>query len=473
TDQFERIALANPDLLAVVHGAETRSYRQLNAHAEQVADLLRSRGIGRGHFVGLGLQRCVDLPAALLGILKAGAAYVPIDPNYPAARIEQIISSAKLEYVVTSRALCDEFPGIETLCMDDQATLESRRDLAGETPPKDDLLHAILTTDDAENSKSAVTHPGFDSLLHWYSIELQLGPSDRTLAISAPSFDLTRKNFFNPLANGGTLILEDSATYHFSRIAALIRHHHITLIHCTPSAFYPLVDAAAEDAFSALSSLRFAVLSGGPISINRLRAWLGHPDCRAEVVNSYGPTECTDTCTFHRLHRGNLNSQAITPLGRETTRAAVPIHAAADLPLHDGETEARHSNLTSFTTPDPIASNILEFREGDARRIPGDDSLELQILALWSEVLNRPVSGPTTHFFELGGNSSHIAVIHVRLMEMIGRKFPITALFALPSARALAEFLSPQNLATSTVSHHDRARLAHTGFSRFRARVLG
>ncbi|MGL5018879.1 MAG: AMP-binding protein, partial [Luteolibacter sp.] len=77
TDQFERIALANHDLLAVVHGAETRSYRQLNAHAEQVADLLRSRGVGRGHFVGLGLQRCVDLPAALLGILKAGAAYVP------------------------------------------------------------------------------------------------------------------------------------------------------------------------------------------------------------------------------------------------------------------------------------------------------------------------------------------------------------------------------------------------------------
>jgi non-ribosomal peptide synthetase component F len=115
TDKFERIAAANPGLLAVVHGTETRSYRQLNACAEQVADRLRSRGVGRGQFVGLGLHRCIDLPAALLGILKTGAAYVPIDPNSPSARIEQIIASAKLEYVVTSRALCDEFPGIETL----------------------------------------------------------------------------------------------------------------------------------------------------------------------------------------------------------------------------------------------------------------------------------------------------------------------------------------------------------------------
>ena len=101
-------------------------------------------------------------------------------------------------------------------------------------------------------------------------------------------------------------------------------------------------------------------------------------------------------------------------------------------------------------------------------RTEGGASMESKVLALWSEILDRPVNDATANFFDLGGNSIHVAIIHVRLMEMTGRKFPITELFALPSAHAIAEYLSPKAGITVMATAQDRARQAQAGFSRFR-----
>lgn len=586
TDKFERQAQHRPAQTAVISGTGSMSYGELSARSNQIANLLRSRGIGRGKFVGLGLHRSLDLPAALLGILKSGAAYVPLDPGYPAARIEQMISSANLEYVVTNKELAGEFPNVQAICMDDASVDEASADEPAQSFEKDDLIYAIFTSGSTGQPKAAsVYHRGFANLLHWYSIELTLGPSDRTLVISSPSFDLTQKNFFAPLITGGTLILDDCQTYDISRITALIRDHGVTLLNCTPSAFYPLVDAAAADGYAALSSLRFAVLGGEPISVNRLRAWLEHPNCRAEVVNSYGPTECTDICAFHRLHRGNLDDFPFVPLGREIPLVQVSIRDESLRILPDGEigelcisgvgvgggylndpdrtAEAfTHSIYRTGDLAKRHPSGILEFRgradqqvkvngfrielgeieialnlheavseavviasqnrliahvQGTpdvaalrahlsdrlpAYMVPGEFrfvenfpltpngkvdrralagaaapvapkttpgvSMESRILALWSEILDRPVNDATANFFDLGGNSIHVAIIHVRLMEMTGRNFAITELFALPSVRSISEFLSPKTETAAPATVQDRARQAQAGFSRFR-----
>lgn len=585
-DKFERQAELTPSQTAVISGTRTLSYAELSARSNRIANLLRSQGIGRGHFVGLGLHRSLDLPTALLGIMKSGAAYVPLDPGYPAARIAQMIASAKLEYVVTNKELTHQFPDVRTLCVDDQEVAEASAEQVTQPVEKDDLIYAIFTSGSTGQPKAAsVYQRGFENLLHWYSIELTLGPGDRTLIISSPSFDLTQKNFFAPLITGGTLILDDCQTYDISRITDLIRHHQVTLINCTPSAFYPLVDAAASENYIALRSLRFAVLGGEPISISRLRPWLEHPNCRAEVVNSYGPTECTDICAFHRLHRENIDDYEFVPLGREIPNVRVSILDESLHPLPDGETgelcisgagigggylndATRTAQVftNSFYRTGDLAkrhpSGILEFRgradhqvkvngfrielgeieialnehqgvreaivvaganrliahiQGEveisalrehlssrlpAYMIPGEfhfvenfpltpngkvdrralagvivqinpdeetgTSMESRILALWTEILDRPVTDATANFFDLGGNSIHLAIIHVRLMEMVGRKFPITDLFALPSVRTIADFLSPREPVAAKTGAQDRARLAHAGFSRFR-----
>jgi amino acid adenylation domain-containing protein len=585
-ENFTRTAKDYPGRAALIVGPNPVSYGDLSRQADSIAALLASRGIGAGHFVGAGFHRSAALIAALLGILKSGAAYVPLDPAYPSARIAQMTGSARLATILTAKEHAGAFPENLVVAIDDAARASAE--------PADlhplratDPIYAIFTSGSTGQPKAAsVFHSGFANLLDWYHNELALGPDDRTLVISSPSFDLTQKNLFTPLLTGGTLILDDCQTYDITRILGLIRTHGVTLINCTPSAFYPLVDAAALDGFQALASLRFAVLGGEPISIPRLRAWLEHPSCRAEVVNSYGPTECTDICLFHRLHRGNLDEFPFVPLGREIPNVEVTIRDEnlAILPdgetgelciggagvgggyLHDPERSAERfvngiyrsgdlakrlpcgtfefrgradhqvkvngfrielgeieialnahdsvreavvtasgnkltahvqgsastgelrahlaSRLPAYMIPAefllvenfPLTPNgkvdrkkLTEAQPADspAQTALSDTDLESRVLALWSEILGHPVTDATANFFDLGGNSIHLAVVHVRLRDLTGRDFPITDLFARPNARAIAAHLSPKQTASAVNSAQDRARLAKAGFSRF------
>ena len=570
----------------MVSGNHTLTYRELSTLSNRIANHLRASGIAPRTFVGLGLQRCLELPAALLGILKSGAAYVPLDPSYPPARIAQMIASSKLDFVVTTEDLSNCFPNVSAICIDGPVIAHAPTDLSPTEIGENDLMYAIFTSGSTGDPKAAsVFHRGFENLLHWYSKELALGPRDRTLIVSSPSFDLTQKNLFAPLTTGGTLILDECQTYDITRILSLIRQHDVTLINCTPSAFYPLIEAAASDQYCALASLRYAVLGGEPIFIPRLRGWLEHPNCNAEIVNTYGPTECTDICAYYRLHQGNLDDFPFVPLGSEIPNVQISIRdeslqllskgevgevcisgsGVGGGYLHDPERTAEAFPELMYRTGDLAKrhpGDILEFRgrvdhqvkvngfrielgeleialnqhpkvreavvvasqnrliahiQGTAGAselreylsdrlpaymVPGEfrfvekfpltpngkldrlalasreehvpfptvsgTPLEVKILELWSAVLDREVSDATANFFDLGGNSIHLAVIHVRLMEMSERKFPITALFALPSARAIAGFLSPNGVHAATNGAQDRARLARGAISRFR-----
>jgi len=564
----------------------------LESRANRLAHRLQDAGAGPGIHIGIGLDRSPDLLVALLAVIKSGAAYVPLDPAYPPERLARMIASAGLELVVSRTDLANQFAAagaarlIDLLALDPQhASDEAPTSLA--TP--DDPLYAIFTSGSTGHPKAAsVLRRNFANLLDWYAREMALGPDDTTLVISSPSFDLTQKNFFAPLLTGGRLVLDDGAIYDISRISRLIREHRVTVLNCTPSAFYPLVDAAAANGYADLASLRFAVLGGEPISIPRLRAWLEHPSCKAEVMNSYGPTECADICAFHRLHRGNLDDFPFVPLGREIPNVTVTIRDEDLAPVPDGvlgelciagaglgggylgdpEKTRRafalaHSLYRTGDLARRLPCGTLEFRgradhqvkvnghrielgeieialgqhagvreavvlaqdgrliahvQGStsaselkqhllerlpAYMVPGEfvfrqsfpltpngkiDRLALakedrsdptdptdlpsttptaRILALWSEILGHAVTDPDANFFDLGGTSIHLAVVHVRLREMSGRDLAITDLFARPSANALAELLAPQAEAASSAAH-DRARLQRAGFSNFR-----
>ena len=583
---FENHAARTPDRTAVIAGDATISYGELDSRANHLAGRLQILGARPGVFVGVGLNRSIELIVALLAVVKSGAAYVPLDPSYPAARLAHMVATAGLDLVLSRADLTATFSAAGARTVIDVSASDEAEPVTPYATP-DDSLYAIFTSGSTGQPKAAsVFRKGFANLLDWYASELALGPDDCTLVISSPSFDLTQKNFFTPLLTGGRLVLDDCGNYDISRISKLIRDHGVTLINCTPSAFYPLVDAAAAEGYTALASLRFAILGGEPISIPRLRTWLEHPACRAEIVNTYGPTECTDICAFHRLHRGNLDVFPFVPLGREIPNVVVTIRDEDLAPLPDGELGElciTGAGLGGGYLNDPersakafaLAGGIyrtgdlarrlpcgtLEFRgradhqvkvngfrielgeieialeQHDAIReavviakdgrliahikgnasaatlkahltarlpaymVPGefhftesfpltpngkvdrlalaethtshephasqDQTLTGRILNLWSEVLERPVTDPEANFFDLGGTSIHLAVVHVRLREMTGRDLAITDLFACPSAKSLAAFLSPQ-AATSTSAAQDRARLQRAGIANFR-----
>ncbi len=583
---FETHAARTPDRTAVIAGITSLSYGELDDRANRLARRLQTLGARPGVFVGIGLNRSIELIVALLAVVKSGAAYVPLDPAYPAARLAHMVATAGLELVLSREDLTAVFSAAGAKTVIDVAVEGGAEPVKPYATP-DDPLYAIFTSGSTGQPKAAsVFRKGFANLLDWYAAELSFGAEDCTLVISSPSFDLTQKNFFTSLLTGGRLVLDDCGTYDISRISKLIREHGVTHVNCTPSAFYPLVDAAASDGYAALSSLRFAVLGGESISIPRLRTWLEHASCRAEVVNTYGPTECTDICAFHRLHRGNLDVLPFVPLGREIPNVTVTIRDEDLATVPDGELgelcisgaglgggylndlgrTAKAFALAGgiYRTGDlarRLPCGTLEFRgradhqvkvngfrielgeieialdqhedvreavvvakdgrliahvKGDtsvaalkdhlaarlpAYMVPGefhftesfpltpngkvdrlalaetdklhgthtthDQSLTGRILALWSEVLERPVAEPEANFFDLGGTSIHLAVVHVRLREMTGRDLAITDLFACPSAKSLAAFLSPQ-AATPTSAAQDRARLQRAGLANFR-----
>jgi non-ribosomal peptide synthetase component F len=227
-------------------GRQTLSYRELDARARRLAVELIARGVAPGDVVGLAFERVPELMIALLGILHAGGAYLPLDPSYPEERLRFMVEDSGVVALVTRGALRERLsiPPERVLDLDDW-----RSDAVREVPDPvsaaemGDLAYVIYTSGSTRRPKgTGITHAGLANLLHWYLELLRPEAQDVTLLITALSFDLTQKNLLAPLLVGATLCLAPSGAYDPELIRRLIAEHGATWINCTPSAFYPLVE---------------------------------------------------------------------------------------------------------------------------------------------------------------------------------------------------------------------------------------
>ena len=294
-------------------------------------------------FVGICVERSLEMVVGIYGILKAGGAYVPLDPVYPRDRLAYMVQTAKIRVLLTQDRLVPLFGDaaeVEFIRLDTEwpaISRESGHNLEPAATP-DDLIYLIFTSGSTGRPKgAAVYHRGFTNLLLWFVTEFGITAADRNLLVSSLSFDLTQKNLYAPLIRGGRLHLAPTGPYDAQQLSRLIRDHGITLINCTPSAFYPLIEPPSDEALSRLASLRIAFLGGEPISIPRLRPWMTHPTCRAEMANTYGPTECTDICGSYRMTRENMDRYDFVPLGRPIHNVQLAIVDADFKPCPVGE----------------------------------------------------------------------------------------------------------------------------------------
>ncbi len=593
-----------PDAIAARCGGEQIAYSEFDARTDRLAAALRERGLGTGAYVALSFERSIDMLVALWGAIKSGAAYIPVDPAYPNERIAHMAAAARWAALIAPRSLAGRLGAIRGA-----GPVWPMEELDTDAPPPPppaprDPLYAIFTSGSTGQPKAAIVfHEGFANLVEWYADAFALDAGCRVLVLSSLSFDLTQKNLIAPLLAGGTVILQPPGPYDIPAILEQIERHGVTLLNTTPSAFYPLVDAAAGRGFAPMDSLRVAVLGGEPISIPRLRAWIEAPATRASVANTYGPTECTDICAWHRLDRANLDRWPFVPLGREIPNATIAlldgelqpvapgesgelciggigvgggylhdpertaarfvpdprpgqpaggrIYRSGDLARRDadgllefrgrmdhqvkvrgfrvelGEIEhalaahpsvreavvtargagAEDAQLAAWVTAREGKSADADLRAHLAARLPGYmvpsavnwldrfpltpngkiDRLALQarspaacppaparyaaegwearVLALWSSVLGKPVEDPTLNFFDLGGTSLQLAIVHARLREMTGRDVPITDLFQHTTARALARHLGGAGESDARFSPMERARRQRAVFS--------
>ncbi len=314
------------------NGATELSYQALNVASDALAQrLIDKYGVKATDSIGLYLDFDERYLVALYAIIKAGASYVPLAKNLPEGRLQHISESAQLKLVV-GEALFDwlEHCPVE-LNPGEGAGFEAV--VAG----TDARLYSIFTSGSTGLPKGAqVSHRGALNLLAWYEDELALDENDVSMIISAPGFDLTQKNLFSFLRKGGSLVLPDQNLFDPDSLLHQINEHKVTHINCAPSAFYALLEKG-EEAWSKLSSLRWVVLGGEAIVLSELQDWFASEHCQARLLNSYGPTECSDVvCSYEIMENDFASGSNIVPIGRAINQTNIYVVDRFKRPLPPG-----------------------------------------------------------------------------------------------------------------------------------------
>ncbi len=283
---FEARAAGAPDALALVGGDRSWTYREVNEAANRLAHHLRGLGVGPDRRVGICLDRCAELLVAVLGVLKAGGAYVPLDPDYPRQRLATMVAGTSCAVVVSRSGPADSLPPAGTgpdapVVLLDRAEellagLPTHDPEGGATP--DDLAYIIHTSGSTGAPKPiALRHRGVMNNIADLNSRFGVGPGDRVLALSSPSFDMSVYEFLGLTAAGGTVILpEPERAKDPEHWADLLAAHRVTVWNSAPALLDMVVDHLDSIGAQPLGDLRLALLGGDwiPVSLpDRARAF--------------------------------------------------------------------------------------------------------------------------------------------------------------------------------------------------------
>lgn len=315
---FAEQAARTPDAPAVEHRAGTLSYAELNRQANGLAHRLIGAGLTPGSGVAFLCDRTPLLPVALLGILKARGYYIPLDPVYPANRINGILADAEPFALVTDRDTDDlRAMGIEA----EAPVIRLRADDPGDpvNPPSgttDDLVYSIYTSGSTGKPKGTLNFQrGAVNVNKWMIDGFGVGPQTRALVATSIGFDITSKAICSPLLSGGTVVLYDSPVYDPSRIRAAIVDFDVNTINHTPTGLLGLIEDGSAQTYAQMSGIRRLLILGEALRLDRFRPWLTHSDSRPALFNGYGPTECADTVAFHEVTDADIAAGGDCPLG--------------------------------------------------------------------------------------------------------------------------------------------------------------
>ena len=302
-------AAAHPDATALVTDDETWTYRRFEERTNRLAHHLRGLGVGPGTLVGVCAERTPHLPVAVLAVLKAGGAYLPLDPTYPPDRLRDIVDDAR-PALVLSRAPVVLTTDVPTL---DLATLDL--DVHPDTPPAqtardDDLAYVIYTSGSTGRPKGVeVPRRGLTNRIAWMQDAYRLTPADRVLHKTSIGFDVSVWELVWPTAAGAAMVLAAPGRgADPAYLVDLVRRAGVTTVHFVPSVLQQLLD---HPDVASMRSLRRVVCSGEALGAGLAQRLLATLD--VELDNLYGPTEASIDVTAWRVTRQDTH---VVPLGR-------------------------------------------------------------------------------------------------------------------------------------------------------------
>ncbi len=332
TARFRDVARRRPDRTAVVCGQRRVSYRELDAWSDRLAQRLRSRGAAPGSLVGLCVDRSAELVAGVLGIMKAGCGYLPLDPAYPRQRVQLMLADSRA--VAALGALPAEpgqpqpadppAPPVPGSPAEPRALPVIELDAADEQPaeampdvPPGSTAYVIYTSGSTGRPKGVViSHANVDRLLSSTEKWFDFGAEDVWTLFHSYAFDFSVWELWGALAYGGALVV---TPYQVSRspeqFLELLDAERVTVLNQTPSAFAQLTAAVAARGRGP-AALRTVIFGGEALDFGKLRGWRQHvPPDRTQLVNMYGITETTVHVTCHPVREADVDSGAGSLIG--------------------------------------------------------------------------------------------------------------------------------------------------------------
>lgn len=394
----EAQAAQNPSAIAAEYQALKFSYGELNTRANQLSRLLKAKGVGRDVPVGICLRRSLELPVALLAVLKAGGACVPLDPDYPKDRLGYILKDSQAPVLITSRGLYSDLAGnAEALFLDWDGKLlsaQSPENLPQAANPED-VAYIIYTSGSTGNPKGVMlTHRGLVN--HGTaSIDLYgLTPKDRMLQFASISFDIAIEEIFPTWFAGGAVVFRsDDMSLDAVDFLRWIRQKQITALDLPTAYWHELVHGAAESREQLPENLRLVIVGGEKASASAYATWLKVGGTRVRWVNTYGPTEGSVIASAYEPDPARPFPENL-PIGRpianvqlyvlDSDLQPVPIGESGELHIGGAGVARGYLNQPELTKtkfiPDPLGVNgsARLYKTGDIVRYLSDGNIEFQ-----------------------------------------------------------------------------------------------
>ncbi|WP_458732188.1 non-ribosomal peptide synthetase DhbF [Bacillus subtilis] len=406
-EQFEKQAALRPEAIAVVYENQELSYAELNERANRLARMMISEGVGPEQFVALALPRSLEMAVGLLAVLKAGAAYLPLDPDYPADRIAFMLKDAQPAFIMTNTKAANHIPPVENvpkIVLDDPELAEKLNTYPAGNPKNKDrtqplsplnTAYVIYTSGSTGVPKGVmIPHQNVTRLFaateHWF----RFSSDDIWTMFHSYAFDFSVWEIWGPLLHGGRLVI---VPHHVSRspeaFLRLLVKEGVTVLNQTPSAFYQFMQAEREqpDLGQALS-LRYVIFGGEALELSRLEDWYNrHPENRPQLINMYGITETTVHVSYIELDRSMAALRANSLIGcgipdlgvyvLDERLQPVPPGVAGELYVSGAGLARGYLGRPGLTSERFIADpfgppGTRMYRTGDVARLRADGSLD-------------------------------------------------------------------------------------------------
>ncbi|MGA9768119.1 MAG: amino acid adenylation domain-containing protein [Blastocatellia bacterium] len=327
---FSSQALENPEAVALICQEQSLSYRELNERANQMAHHLRSLGVRSESLVAVCLERSAELIVSLLGVLKAGGAYIPLDPGNPAARLVTMLEDASPAVLITRKNLLGASVPATTriIEMDEDIHLIEKQPASdpGVGVELQNLAYCIYTSGSTGSPKAVgVTHLAIAARAVTMCRLYGIGPLDRMLQFVSPAFDAFGEELFPILIRGGSIVVshQDPSTLSPGALLSLAAREQVTILHFVAGYWLHLVKYLSESDQGLPTSVKLTIVGGEPMPTEASAEWLRRGPSQSRLFNAYGPTEATITATRYEYTNEAAGRLNWVPIGHPLSNSSV------------------------------------------------------------------------------------------------------------------------------------------------------